>query len=472
MKSLSGGCGSGNQPFEIRVFSLNAQSLRGKHRYFEDQLEALRCNLVLFQETKSSSSLVESRAYQKLGSDGQSHWGVAVWVHKRLGVLSVGGRACHVKEADIHVVYEGPRLLILSFVVQGRRLVVFSGHCPHSARAEEAKDFILALKKALHPYKKSALIVGGLDLNGRVATGVTQVTGDVVFGDVTDLAAFLHLWFPSTFSRLHVGEHMTYQQANGAEHRIDYIILGGAAEVRRLRSWVEFGFDSASPNDDHWPVMMHVEGTIQAPDADTDGSTVWRPSYDTERMMTDKGKEILQRRLSAYEHPSWQMDPSEHCQHLQDFLHEVMQSEFAKEEARPRAAYIPDEVWTLRASKLGFKQRTRYRQRFWLQMLPRAFLQWKEWSDYQVTSLISKQGLLYELAAAAIRFATALIKRGIAKGKAEYLKGLALAAGPKAGDIVTLAKKAGVGGRSTKAFVRPLPILLDKEGKPSCQPSG
>ena len=466
--------GLGSQPFEMKILSLNAQSLRGKHKYFEEQLEALGCNLVFFQETKSSSCLTNSRAFLKLGSDGQSHWGVSVWVSRKLGIFSANGRACLVKEADVHVIHEGPRLLILSFALDGKRLIAFSGHCPHAARAEEARLFIKTLREALHPFKKAALVVGGLDLNGRVVTNVSQVTGEIAFGEVddngkamTEAATFLQLWFPSTFGRLHVGEHMTYQQANGAEHRIDYITLGGAADIFRLKSWVEFDFDSASPNDDHWPVMVHLEGAIQAARDTVTGHTLWRPSYDSERLMSTEGRAYFESKLSEYQHPPWQLDPSEHCQHLQDFLHGILQDGFAKSESRPRAPFIPDWVWGLREVKLRLKYQTRHRAQFWQQMLPRAFLQWKEWTDYHVEALVSKQGFLYKLAAAAVRFATARIRRGIVTGKADYLKGLASSAGSRAGDIVAIAKKAGVGGRSAKAFLRPLPILLDKTGSPA-----
>ena len=78
-----------------------------------------------------------------------------------------------------------------------------------------------------------------------------------------------------------------------------------------------------------------------------------------------------------------------------------------------------------------------------------------------------KQGLLYDIAAAAIRFATSRIRRGIDEGKADYLKGLALTAGPKSGEILRMAKKAGIGSKVAKNFLRPLPLLLDSTGQPA-----
>ncbi|CAE7475223.1 unnamed protein product [Symbiodinium necroappetens] len=261
----------GQQNFEIKVLSLNAQSLSGKHRYFEEQLDSLNCNLALFQETKGLSNVIASKSFLRLATDGASHWGVAVWVSRKFGLLSFGGRVRCIEEADIRIVCESPRLLILAIDLDGRKIIAYSGHCPHSAKGPEAKEFIANLRRCLALLKRSTLIVGGLDLNGRVVTNVAQTTGGLRFGEedaigreMTEVAQELQLWFPSTFERLHVGEHATYQQANGAVHRIDYVILGGASEVSFLKSWVQYDFDTASPNDDHWPVM-DGPGTYEMP---------------------------------------------------------------------------------------------------------------------------------------------------------------------------------------------------------------
>ena len=253
----------------MKVLSLNAQSLSGKHRYFEEQLDALQCHLALFQESKGSSSVIASSSFLRLATDGESHWGVAVWISRKRGLFTLEGRARVVEEADIRVVHESPRLLILAIEVGGKKVIVYSGHCPHAAKGPEAKAFLAEFRRQLGPLRQSSLVVGGLDLNGRVATNVSQTTGGISFGeedaigrDMTEAARDLQLWFPSTFDRLHVGEHFTYQQANGGVHRIDYIQLGGISEISFLRSWVQYEFDTASPNDDHWPVVVDMKGVF------------------------------------------------------------------------------------------------------------------------------------------------------------------------------------------------------------------
>ena len=58
----------------------------------------------------------------------------------------------------------------------------------------------------------------------------------------------------------------------------------------------------------------------------------------------------------------------------------------------------------LRDAKMRLKVATRYRAKFWGDLVCRAFLQWKEDSDCGVQALVAKQGLLYNLIAAAINF--------------------------------------------------------------------
>ncbi|CAE7475442.1 unnamed protein product, partial [Symbiodinium sp. CCMP2456] len=180
-----------------------------------------------------------------------------------------------------------------------------------------------------------------------VPTDNGPTTGDLRHGDPDNngsamlrISEELNQWFPATFSRLHVGDSTTYRQANGAEHRIDYISLGGVAELTGVRSWVEQNFDTANPNEDHSP-------------------------------------------------------------------------------------------------------------------------------DYGVALMVQRQGFLYEMVSAAVRFATARIKKGIMDGKVKFLQGLAAAGGDRAGDILKRAKKLGLGGKASGTFVRPLPVLLDHRECPA-----
>ncbi|CAE7879862.1 unnamed protein product [Symbiodinium microadriaticum] len=464
-----GGDDQPSRELEIKILSLNAQSLRGKWRYYEDQLDAGAYNVACFQEAKSKSGSCSSKNFLRLSTDSDSHWGVAIWFSKQRGLLSSNGQPCRIGEEDINVLHKSPRLLVVSVSLLGQQFLVVSGHCPHSTKPLEAKEFFQTLRQCLLPNKEAAAIIVGLDLNGRLPTGAEGATGDLQHGDpdangwsLLALAKEMNIWFPATYCDFHIGDTTTYSQANGATHRTDFIGVGGLAEVLEVQSRVVDEFDTANPNEDHSPASLDLTCRI---DSHGGRPEIYRPRYDVDKMLTTEGRQLIAQQLQHYAPPSWTMHPDDHCQHLQDFLHSLMAEHFSKTEQAPRATYIPDDVWAWRNAKLRLKQKARHRKHLWQAMLSRAFLQWKEGSDYEVEHLLQKQALLYDVIAGAIRWITAKIKTGIQKAKACYLQQLVYQAGDKATDILHKAKAAGIGGRQARPVSRPLPALKDQEGQ-------
>ncbi|CAE6930495.1 unnamed protein product, partial [Symbiodinium sp. CCMP2456] len=465
------GTASATERIETKILSLNAQTLSGKSRYFEDQLDHLGYNIACFQETRGAAGLCSSKRYLRLATASAKHWGTAIWISRTKGICSRNGCPCIVQAEDILLVHEAPRLLILSVKVADRQVLLVSGHCPHSAHPREAKDFLDRLQSLLQPYRETAVILMGIDLNGRIPTCHEGITGSLRHGEADDngrgmlsVAKAINVWFPSTFSAFHQGTTTTYRQANGADHRIDYIGTGGTMEISEICSWVEEDFDVANPNEDHSPVAIDVTATWT-----TKGHTrrLHRPKYDTEKMVTAEGRKLISDALRQYSPPGWHVHPDDHCQHLQDYLHTVMAKYFAVTTDGPRATYINDSIWELRQQKMGLKYKARHRRQLWTALLARAFLQWKTGKDYGVAQLLAKQAVLYDIVAGAVRWATNRIKKGIYAAKAHYLQGLVHQEGDKACDVLRRAKAAGVGGRQARWVARPLPALKAADGKPA-----
>ena len=224
--------------------------------------------------------------------------------------------------------------------MSGSKVVLAVGHCPHGQRRQEADQYLEELENVLRPLAGSSLIVLAIDLNGRIVTGVPGVSGDLIVGEpdatgqgMTRCAQATHLWLPSTYSELHPGPSTTYTQANGAQHRIDYIALGGRASARRLRSWVEPDFDTANANEDHSPIVLDFDGDFRDVACRT---SLWRPKYASERMLTKQGRQQIAEAMRAYRSPTWSVHPSDHCQHFQDYVHDVLRRHFAADPAGPR----------------------------------------------------------------------------------------------------------------------------------------
>ncbi|CAE7722823.1 unnamed protein product, partial [Symbiodinium sp. CCMP2456] len=461
--------------FETVVVTWNVQGIGGQHRYIEEQLQHLQCGIALLQETKHPSSLCSSSRFLRLSTQADKHWGVAIWLSNTCGALRIAGKPITIKEADLYVCYESPRLLILSIAVGNAKVIVFSAHCPHSGNREEARQFLLHLQEELRPDKKQALIIGGIDLNGRIEINVPGVTGDLQHGepDATGIEAAalcrdLGLWVPTTYSRYHRGQLATYRHPQATEHRIDYVLQGGAAEIQEASTTVRQDLDAGGAGDDHWPVSARFRGRLQ-PIKNT--RRLWRPKFDVAKMLTVPGREIIAQAMNTYSPPPWTTHPDQHCQHLNDFIHSILDRHFVKEAEGPRASYITEEMWDLRQKKMNFKKRVRHRATLWQDLLHRALLQWRERSDYGIEALLAKQGILYQLASASIQLATRTLKKNIRQAKENFLRATAAEGGGTAADILGRIKRAGIGGSKSRQPFKPLPLLYAEAEQPvrSCE---
>ncbi|OLQ14716.1 hypothetical protein AK812_SmicGene1137 [Symbiodinium microadriaticum] len=453
--------------YSLLAATINVQSLRDKCKYIEDQLDDKKVNLAFMQETKIPGGTVTSKHYLRLQTAADSHWGVAIWIHKRLGVLLLEGNPLRVEESDVAVLHESPRLLVLLVTVGDLKIGVFSGHCPHGDRPVEREAFIRAAQPLLHRLKHVNLLIGGADLNARIPTDFEDVSGNLHFGEpdetgwrVAAMLAEFGLWVPSTFSPIHCGDSATYTHPNGQQHRIDYILLGGTAVVEQARSEVDDSFDNCSPQEDHKLLQLSIQGHLAA---DAGSRRLNRLKYDRDKILSPDGRHLLRQLLSEFPHPSWEVGVDQHCNTVETYLRKALDTHFALPPTRKRASYIPEAVWLLRNQKVGFKQRTRHRAKLWSDLQSRAFAQWSRQQDYKVIPLVEKHSLLYDLAAAAVKYVTARIRREIATAKNIFLRGIAGEGHQGAAKILQRVKKAGVGGTKTRPVSRPLPLLLHPE---------
>ncbi|CAE7582633.1 unnamed protein product [Symbiodinium sp. CCMP2592] len=455
----------------VRAATVNVQGVQDRAPYLEAQFDEQGLQVVFLQEAKTASGVCHTKLYMRLTTESHRHFGVSIWISKRLGIATLNGQPILVRESDLCIQAESERLLVIVATVADIQLALFSGHCPHSGQREEAAKFITGLQGVLGPLKRSSVLLGGIDLNGRPPRDVTGVTGGLIQGEVDDTGRefahalqTLHAWLPSTYHRLHVGSSTTFVHPSGTEHRIDFIVIGGKLVVEEARSEVLRQVDLGAVRDDHFLVSCTLRGVL---DHHGHLRTLWRPRFDVDKMMTTEGRAIISAEVKKFQSPSWDVHPDEHCRQLTAHLQQVMESHFQFAVSRPRASFIPAEVWDCRAAKISLKCRSRHRAKLWSDLVVRAFLQWKTASDYSVCVAIAREGLLYQLNAAAIRFASARIRGDIRRAKATFLQNLVLKGGDRAPDILGTAKKAGIGGAKCRKPFKPMPHLLDSNGRPA-----
>ena len=166
------------------------------------------------------------------------------------------------------VLYEGPRLLVLLVTKGHIKIGLVSGHCPHATRHAERDAFLACIQPLLQRLKHVSLILGGVDLNGRIPTNFPCVSGSLELGEADEagwqfasILADAGIWVPSMYTQLHCGESATYTHPNGQQHRIDYTLVGGQAVIEQVRSEVDDTFDNGSPQDDHMLLVLGLHGS-------------------------------------------------------------------------------------------------------------------------------------------------------------------------------------------------------------------
>ena len=151
------------------------------------------------------------------------------------------------------------------------------------------------------------------DLGSRSHHGTPDKNGR----DFTGVADQCHLWLPAT---LHDGTDVTYRQANGAGHRIDYIALGGLATVASLRSWVDVSFDTLAPNEDHDPVVLNSVWMATLTGRHIDAAFSAR-SMMAKGSCRRKDGALWARRCGTNSPLPWMSHPADHYEHLRQYVH-------------------------------------------------------------------------------------------------------------------------------------------------------
>ncbi|CAE7905413.1 rngB [Symbiodinium microadriaticum] len=453
--------------FRLRACSVNVQGLAGHHKYVEEQLDHMGVNIAFMQETKGHESQCCSKLYYRLETEACRHFGVAIWFHRQLGAWTHNETPVTVQEEDVEVLHHGPRLLAIVVRHGEGKFGFISGHCPDGGKTEGREEFLRTFENLLLRLKHVKLLLCGVDLNGRIPTDHRSVSGSLECGEpdangrrCVDILDAAGVWVPATFETLHRGDPHTYCRPTGIETRIDYLFVGGTATVNGACSQVRRDFDNGSPNEDHRLSLLTLEGDLGGGKG---RRRLWRPTFDSDKLATTEGQSLIAEACKSFQHPDWATHPDEHCQMIQDHIIGCLQKHFAKQSAGPRASYIPDEVWRMREAKNSFKRLTSKRRALWRNLKAIAFNDWRGSTKGNLNAILHKQGLLYELAAAAIGCVTRRIKRTIASAKDGFLQRVASEGHQGVTAILQRARKAGIGGRSKRPVGRPLPKLVDPE---------
>ena len=450
---------------ELRVYSLNVQSLKDKHRFIEDQAEAHGCSVLMMQETKTSDVFCESASYIRFAGEAEQYWGTAIWIRKWQRFNGAWIKLC---STDTHLLVAKPRLLAVLLRVSALTVLLLSVHLPQQGRDPREREAVLHdVALLLQRFPDVSLVVMGIDANARLPTDVEHVTGGIPFGQPDAyghaFAAFLDqhkLYVPSTYEDIHTGQSHTWKHPSGGLARIDFICVRSTVTLSAEQSWMCETLDHLVQQEDHDAVVWQATVTkAKTPDG---LGQLDRRQYDRKKMLSDEGKQLLQEALRDYVPPPWNMHPTDHAAHIQAYLQPLLQHHFAKPARGPRAQFISDEVWASRERCSLLRKHTRrwnegHKPFLQLHVLDR----WRS-GLCRFEPHVRKHILLRELFATALKFATHWARVRIRRDKQAFLRqfaqGLEGAAAP---DVQRALKARGVGGKAAKKTQRHAPCLSD-----------
>ncbi|CAE7337173.1 Cacna1c [Symbiodinium sp. CCMP2592] len=180
-------------------------------------------------------------------------------------------------------------------------------------------------------------------------------------------------------------------------------------------------------------------------------------------MCSDEGKAIIAAELAKYRVPEWSVDVNQHCQHLQDYLKQIMETHFVVPAGGMRASYISPVVWEWRAAKLHIKAASRHRRKMWSEAQACAFRWWARGVPFSAQA-VCKHQTIYQLVASAVTMVSVRIKQQVYADKHQFLQGIVGDGVQNVGQILHRVRSHGLGGKKNMVRKRPLPRLMTEDG--------
>ena len=459
----------------FRLASYNVCSLQerthalGIADFLRQQMVAQHLDVIGLQETRASKTqVVKTRDFTRYiaAADDGGKGGTEIW-------LATKGRfASTIRHKQTVVLHHDPERLLLRLAVGGEELCMLSAHAPHAGRGHKVISEWWECTMQLHRQyvgQKSCILL--IDANAHFQTPEVPCVGTVGLENIGNYCAkcfgdFLQvtqLFLPSTFAEFHEGQTATWRHpARGTLHRCDYIAVPQGWYHYGLHSWVDGCLDTGRPGIDHIAVILACD----LPWCFGGRRQDW-PSLHVDRAAIQRADNVaignLLDRLPKY---CWDVNIHEQASMMVTDLQGALQQAFPTKQKPPRAGYISEAAWQLRA------QRRQYRRRLFLTrvdygraLCPRIFYIWKHWTARDIDQLEWHQNKAVEtagdlMAKLLVHALGHKLKQQLAADRSKHLASLADEAATCAPSAVYNKLRAlGVCGKRRRREITPLPVL-------------
>ena len=386
--------------FTVSACSVNVNSLSGAPEghggrldYLRSQFAMLGFNFLGAQESKTPEFHSCVNQVLRMSSGHQNHQqGVELWINLAQPYGSIQGRPQLFDRHDFQVVYKSPRSLLVSVDTRFWRCWLLVAYAPHSgiSHAERAQWWH-TLSEALHHKPATDPLIVMLDANagpGDYDGVAVHQTGFATSSGTSLLRSFAEeqgLFFPCT-TTAHVGPTETWTDPTGEKsYCIDYVLLTHHFRGQCHLSRVVEEFDLGRTAWDHEATAVELqwqEWLQRRSRISPDGL-----GFDPEQINGQTVHSVL----STYAPPTWETNIEAHVGDFNKVLLQGLRQHCPPPRRGPKKAYMTEQSWQLRGSKLKFKKQIQQlfrRQRdermiFFFKLWRHRRTDQKVWEEYQ-----------------------------------------------------------------------------------------
>ncbi|CAE7260050.1 unnamed protein product [Symbiodinium sp. CCMP2592] len=482
----------------LRLLSVNVQTLapngelpnppgddkfKGKAAYIREQLAYHGVHIAALQETRArQDETVESHSHVRLcsGRDSQGHYGVELWVAKRLPISTSAQHHIHLQLSDLLVVHSDPRTLIVRLARRGLNVLFTAIHAP-TASAKDRAQWWKALSSKVTRLRGNGQVVLLGDFNVHFSAPRDDHIGDLVWpgsdcvpNGLLDLLRRQDLWIPSTFSECHHGPSITWTTPNGLHgSRIDFIAVPSHWGVAPGASQVHHDLDWGQSHVDHYAVRLDVAFFAHLSARDNRASC----SIDREALATPEGQRVLSSIWEAAPSPPWNMNVHRHWSLVEKHLRTSLLEAFPSKRGSCRSSHFSTGTWLLRQRRVWLRRGIlRLRNHISLATICGAFRAWRRdlrliVGQVGVCISAASSSLALQLLAADMRTTKHELRQAIRHDQEQRIQNAAAAAAraPPSETLAALRPLLGPSKRRCRGR-QSLPVIHDTAGKPATTP--
>ena len=365
----------------VTTLGVGAQGHAGKLDYIKEQFLAHQLNFFGVQEARTCKGQVLKHNLLRLcsGADGKN-LGVEFWCNLAIPFAYVDGAPQFLQACNFQILHADCRRLVVSLQHEFWNVVLFVGHAPHSGfalhhRRKWWEETTRILRRSNPDHDLIALLdanapPGACDHHAVLGPGFDSSSGTPLLRQFLD---DFDLCLPST-SALHVGVSYTWVAPDGqGHHLIDFVAIPRNSLPHCTWSQTLEQFDLNPAHEDHLAVGLELQWhgihlqkkqphILSFPQCDRDAIR----------------NAPLQAELEATTSVHWSTNVEEHVDQVNQLFHSALQRRCPKKKGGPKKAFMTDELWKLRRTKLSLTKKVHHFQRtVTKELLATVFKFWK-----------------------------------------------------------------------------------------------